>query len=273
MDNPTTEAAIEPSNSSPPPRSTRTSGDRKSRPVGPRRVHIVLQGKGGIGKTFIASLIAQYLRDHGRQPVCFDTDPVNSSFVAIKALGAEAVVLVEDDAINITAVDAMIERILKEDAEVVMDNGAASFIPLSSYLIGDSVAEVIEAAGKQMVVHVILVGGGGAMDTANGLEAVLTQFPPSVRVMVWINEFFGPVAINGTPFVETRFYEQHKERLAGIITLPQQNPKTTGVNVSAMVESKRTFAEMLADPAVFVMPKQRLTQYRRAVWDQLDAVL
>ena len=221
----------------------------------------------------MASLIAQYLRENGRLPVCFDTDPVNSSFVAIKALGAEPVVLVEDDAINITAVDAMIERILKEDAEVVMDNGAASFIPLSNYLIGDSVAEVIEAAGKQMMVHIILVGGGGAIDTANGLKDVVTQFPPSVRVMVWINEFFGPVAINGTPFMETQFYEQHKERLSGVITLLQQNPKTTGINLSEMAESKRTFAEMLADPAVFVMPKQRLTQYRRAVWDQLDAVL
>jgi hypothetical protein len=255
-----------------PSKSTRTSGVPKSKPSR-RGVHVVLQGKGGIGKTWVASLVAQFLHEHDRTPICFDTDPVNNSFAAIAALNAQPVTLVEDDAINITAVDAMIERILKEDVDVVMDNGAASFIPLSNYLIADNVADVIDAAGKHLTIHVILVGGGSAMETASGLSAVLTQFPPTVRVVVWVNEYFGAVVIGGTRFEETNFYAKNKDRLAGVIHLRQQNPKTTGINLSAMLERKQTFAEVLADPAFHVMPKQRLTQYRRAIWEQLEAVL
>ena len=43
------------------------------------RAHFVLQGKGGVGKSFIASLITQYLTEKGRLEACFDTDPVNGS--------------------------------------------------------------------------------------------------------------------------------------------------------------------------------------------------
>ena len=43
-----------------------------------KQIHFILQGKGGVGKSFIASLLAQYLRDRKNgQVVCFDTDPVN----------------------------------------------------------------------------------------------------------------------------------------------------------------------------------------------------
>jgi cellulose biosynthesis protein BcsQ len=43
-------------------------------------IHMVLQGKGGVGKSFVAALMAQYLQDRGQDPVCIDTDPVNATF-------------------------------------------------------------------------------------------------------------------------------------------------------------------------------------------------
>ena len=41
--------------------------------------HTVLQGKGGVGKSFIAAILAQYMNAMGRKPLCIDTDPVNDS--------------------------------------------------------------------------------------------------------------------------------------------------------------------------------------------------
>jgi adenylylsulfate kinase-like enzyme len=49
-------------------------------------VHLSLQGKGGVGKSFIASVLAQYLRHKGRQVHCVDTDPVNQTFSQYSAL-------------------------------------------------------------------------------------------------------------------------------------------------------------------------------------------
>ena len=40
-------------------------------------IHLSLQGKGVVGKSFIASILAQYFLNRGHQVQCIDTDPVN----------------------------------------------------------------------------------------------------------------------------------------------------------------------------------------------------
>jgi CO dehydrogenase nickel-insertion accessory protein CooC1 len=40
-------------------------------------VHLVLQGKGGVGKSFVAAILAQYFKTKTAQVHCLDTDPVN----------------------------------------------------------------------------------------------------------------------------------------------------------------------------------------------------
>jgi len=44
-----------------------------------KQVHITLQGKGGIGKSYVTSLIAQNLMDRGEEVICIDTDPINAT--------------------------------------------------------------------------------------------------------------------------------------------------------------------------------------------------
>ena len=237
-----------------------------------KAVHFSLQAKGGVGKTLTASLVAQYLTEMGRSPICFDTDPLNESFVRIKALGATEVPLLKDDAINADEVDRLIERILTVDAEIVVDNGAASFVPMSRYLIENNIAELIEGAGKRMVIHTVIVGGGNTLDTAKGLEAILTNFPPSVKVVVWINDYFGAVE-SGDSFSEWPIYDRYRDRIAGVVHLKQQSQQF-GLNIGQMLERKLTFAEALADTGAFMtVPRQRLTMFRRSVWEQLAAVV
>jgi CO dehydrogenase nickel-insertion accessory protein CooC1 len=49
------------------------------------KIHMVLQGKGGVGKSMIAAtVIAQYKASKGQQPLCIDTDPVNATFEGLQ---------------------------------------------------------------------------------------------------------------------------------------------------------------------------------------------
>ena len=43
-------------------------------------IHMVLQGKGGVGKSFIAAVLAQFKASKGQKPLCIDTDPINATF-------------------------------------------------------------------------------------------------------------------------------------------------------------------------------------------------
>ncbi len=42
-------------------------------------IHLSLQGKGGVGKSLVASILAQYFLHTGRDLCCIDTDPVNQT--------------------------------------------------------------------------------------------------------------------------------------------------------------------------------------------------
>src|SRR5579884_3436090 len=54
-------------------------------------IHLTLQGKGGVGKSLVASILAQYLRSGGRRVHCVDTDPVNRTLAQYSALTAERI--------------------------------------------------------------------------------------------------------------------------------------------------------------------------------------
>ena len=59
-------------------------------------VHLILQGKGGVGKSFAAFLLAQYLPDKSILVRCFDADPINNTLANFPALNAVKVDLIEN---------------------------------------------------------------------------------------------------------------------------------------------------------------------------------
>src|SRR5947207_14284202 len=63
----------------------------------PVDVHLVLNGKGGVGKSVVATWLSEFLVSRGRSVHCIDGDPVNRSFSQYKALGAEKLDLVNED--------------------------------------------------------------------------------------------------------------------------------------------------------------------------------
>src|SRR5215467_9167204 len=90
-------------------------------------IHMSLQGKGGVGKSFIASLLAQYFVSRGRSVTCIDTDPVNRTLSQYKGLNVECLKLLRDDGIDGRGFDTLMETILTGEGIFVIDNGASTF--------------------------------------------------------------------------------------------------------------------------------------------------
>ena len=108
--------------------------NENERPQSPA-IHLTLQGKGGVGKSLVAAVLAQYLRQDGRDVRCIDTDPVNRTFAQYAALAADRLNLRDEhNRIEQRAFDALMERFLTEEAATfVVDNGASTFLPLWQY--------------------------------------------------------------------------------------------------------------------------------------------
>ena len=75
------------------------------------KIHFVLQGKGGVGKSLIASLIAQYYCEQDNTPMCIDTDPINQSFAAYEALNVHQLDILVNNDVDQSKFDQLIELI------------------------------------------------------------------------------------------------------------------------------------------------------------------
>src|SRR6516164_10830880 len=124
-------------------------------------IHLTLQGKGGVGKSLVASVLAQYLREKGKEVRCIDTDPVNRTFAQYSALRADRLNLRDEhNRIEQRAFDSLMDRFLNEDtATFVVDNGASTFLPLWHYILENDALEYLRVRGRRVYVHTVITGG------------------------------------------------------------------------------------------------------------------
>jgi hypothetical protein len=155
------------------------------------KIHMVLQGKGGVGKSFIATVIAQYKMSKGQQPLCIDTDPVNATFHGFKALNVRLLEIMQGDEIQTRNFDTLVELIAPSKDDVIIDNGASSFVPLTHYLISNQVPALLQDMGHEMVVHTVITGSQALLDTVSGFAQLASQFPAEALFVVWLNPFWG----------------------------------------------------------------------------------
>lgn len=234
------------------------------------KVHIVLQGKGGVGKSVIAALIAQYKAEKGVSPLCVDTDPVNATFEGYESLNVQRLNILEDDEINTRNFDSLVELISESENDIVIDNGASSFVPLSHYLISNEVPALLKEMGHEIVVHTVIAGSQSLLDTINGFSQLVSQFPLESLFVVWLNPYWGPIEIQGKRFEEMKAYTKNKERVTAIIELPKLKEETYGKDFSQMLESRRTFSEAISDESLTIMTRQRLKIIKGQIFGALD---
>lgn len=237
------------------------------------QAHLVLQEKGGVGKTLVASVLSQYLRSLGKPVEVVDTDPSNATLSGYKALKVQRLDLMDGTVLNEGKFDSLIMRILNEDSNFVIDNGASSFIQLNNYMIENYVVDMIAEHGKQVVIHTIIAGGSSLMDTLNGFADLVEQMPEQVRIVVWVNEYFGKIEVDGLPFEDMKVYEKNERRVHGIVRLSKLNPATYGADMEKMLTAKLTFDEVNMSPEFDLMKKSRLFRVRKEIYHQLEDVL
>jgi hypothetical protein len=239
-----------------------------------KKVHFILQGKGGVGKTYIASLLAQFHQEQDKDIICIDTDPVNSTFSGYKAFNVKRLELMERNELNPRKFDQMVQELVEVDSNFIIDNGAASFLPLSTYLLENDVFNMLNEKGKEVYVHTLITGSQGLRDTLTGFNKLAEHLPESVKLIVWLNEYFGSImSEEGKPFMDMKVYTKNQHKISGLITIPRQTATTFGQDVEMMLTHRATFAEVKENPIFELMAKQRLTMVKRNLFTQIEAVV
>lgn len=243
-----------------------------------REVHIIAQGKGGVGKSLIAAFLADYFAAQMAEEEelhCFDTDPVNQTFARYQAFEPEVIkILTETSNIDSRFFDGLIEKLINEKGIGIVDNGAATFVPLMAYLSENQVPELLAESDVRVVVHVPVTGGQALDDCMAGLNQTLNGV--SAKVVVWLNEFQGKiekiVENKRKTFTEFAVYESHKDDIIGIVTLPQRNPDTFGADIRAITSQNMSLTQAVESKELGIMPRQRIKTVQKDLYEQLDEV-
>ena len=222
-------------------------------------IHTVIQSK-SVGKTLAAMMLAHYLRDEsGRAVLCLDTDTINASISGFTALQAVKV--------DIPDLANQCRTIPQEITHVVIDTSASGFLPFCSGL-QDSFLPALTEAGHSLHLHTVITGGQPALDTFNGFHTLAGNFP-HLPVTVWLNPFWGEVALQNRPFEKCKVYQEHIHSVHSLVRI-RDNTSLFLEDLQRMLTRHLTFNEVLKGGSLSIAERSRLSRIWRHTVEQLD---
>jgi hypothetical protein len=229
-------------------------------------VHLILQGKGGVGKSMIAAILYQVLARNNMPVHGYDTDPANKSFSSYKEFSVKQIDIMKGDNVNSRAFDALMAEIFQLNSEdhVIVDSGASSFIPFNSYLKETDGLNLLREHEHTVYFHTIVTGGQAIIDTLEGIKYLALSFPEE-KIVVWLNPFFGEIIVDGLVFEEFNVYKDHERQFAAIVRLPETNASLLGRDLMELFAKRQSFESGITSSSTSIMVRSRLKRH----WDAL----
>lgn len=244
-----------------------------------KNFHFILQGKGGVGKTTCSSFIAQYLKDHLQKDyLAIDTDQVNASFASFKSLNVESLNIMENNQILARGWDTLVEKLINSDkSNIIIDNGASSFVPLIAYAVENDIIELLTSEDNDYIgsifMHVVIAGGEGLSHTLAGLNTICEKFnQDTVQIIAWLNPFLGNIEYQGKSFEDMDEYKQNKSKIFSTVRIPTYSSDTFGKDISDMLSSNKILSEMMQSPSVSTASRHRYKKVQKEIFEALDNI-
>jgi hypothetical protein len=90
-----------------------------------------------------------------------------------------------------------------------------------------------------LYVHTVITGGQALADTLKGFGS-LAESTSERNLIVWINEYFGPVERDGKQFVDMAVYKDNSEKIFGWVLLAKRHQDTFGRDLEHMADVRGT---------------------------------
>ena len=236
--------------------------------------HIVVTGKGGVGKSFAAIQLHQYFASKGLTVHGYDTDPVNATYGKHASFGVTIVPLLDSgNTVDPRCFDPFFENVASqpdENAVAIVDNGTSSFLAFCSYMATCPALPLLSSRGT-VYLHAIFVGSA-VQFSWNNLRDLARAFP-QYPLVVWLNPFFGPIVNEtGQTFEEMPEFIELQPNIHSIVHIPNLIPATYGKDLEDLMSRRQSYEDALQDSSGLwtLMAKQRLMVVRRDMAAALD---
>ncbi len=236
-------------------------------------LNLILQAKNDVGKTFIATILADYFQSKGGQFCAYDADKTQNSFAKFEDFKVVPVdILDTDHHFKLEAFDKVWENAIAKDLDIILDSGVDAFEPLVQYFVKIGNDNLITKSSNEVIMHTVIAGGDRLDDTINGLITLCNKLPIDIKIVVWLNEYFGPIEVAGKPFEEFKIYENNREKIHGIVKICEPNSDRIKADLLKKNALKMTFNECKKSDEFSKVSKQRFEEYRGKIFEQLDEI-
>jgi hypothetical protein len=145
------------------------------------KIHFIGGEKGGVGKSLVSRLLAQYLIDHERPFIGFDSDKSHGSLLRFYAGYASPVVIDRYESLD-QVMEAAVEN---PERPVLVDLAAQTHQFLAQWMEDSALFELSEEVGVELVYWHVMDSGQDSVDL---LRNLLNQFGGKLKLVVVLNE-------------------------------------------------------------------------------------
>lgn len=235
-------------------------------------LHLVMQSKGGAGKSVCSFLLSQYFVDRlGVDSVqLVDTDPNNKTLSSFKGLKVKEIDILTgvgmEKLIDPAKFDIFINDFLDSDKPMVVDTGSGDYLAIVSYFNTNNVINHLIEANKEVYIHCPINFGQSSRDTLHCFVFLATSFP-QVKMVAWENEFFG------LPPAE-KVNLQNLPNYVGAVNLPKRQADTFERDFASVLTNRLTFEEvrMGLHPQFKFMNIARIARIKNETFEQIDNI-
>ena len=221
-----------------------------------KRLILILNGKGGVGKSFFAVNFIQYLKDHGISHAAFDSDDENST---LKRFHSEVGFI---DPGRAPDIDLMVDALVDKDV-VVVDCRAASTRIFLGYFEETELPTVLEGLSARLTIASPV---NHELDSIYQIQRVVNAMAGKADFLIIRNE------VHGEGF---DLFDKSKLRQKLLSDVGAKEIVVTRMYkwlVEGLQRSKLTPTTARNHQDFSIMDRQRLVMWQRRFYEQIDSV-
>lgn len=226
-------------------------------------IHLVGGEKGGVGKSVVARILAQYFIDKELPFLGFDTDRSHGALVRFYAGFASPVVVDRYEAL-----DSIVEAaVAQPDRRVLVDLAAQTHEPLVKWMDESGVLEMAGDVGFALYYWHVMDSGKDSVDL---LAKLLDRFGDRLRYILVLNQ------LRGDDFsIFKKSGEEARAQKLGARTVSVKRLNDGAIQKIDASSSSFWAAKNSADKeatGLGIMDRQRVKMWLRGAYQEIDAV-
>lgn len=230
--------------------------------------HIMMQSKGGVGKSIFSSILAEYLYEDNKYLEVISTGPIHYTLSNYKALSVKNIkTLNKKNLVDQAKFDNIFDRFFTNNLSILVDTSSNDFLPFNHYMLHTEVPNIFSQENKELIIHCPISYGENKNETISCLLKIIEDYP-GIPIIIWENEFFGK---NQNSFIDASVFN-NTNNIIGAVKLEDMYDEMEKQAFSKMLKKYMTFKETLEDNDFNSVEKEILEHIKHSIWKQLDFI-